>query len=550
MNYDLVKSLLAKNTVSVGELVRQRTAASYSIYSTAEELHRLGIASFESGTITLLDNPVSSAFKRLFFEGVDIGIFSKKNIEFLLLLLEPKTVDDIARETGKSPAQANRRVRALMQFLRKDNGRYSVSKSNSLLFEFLMLVRKKNAAGCYWEKGGEMLLKLPLDFKFNGALTAFSRFSDFGLMISPSHNFVFQPKRELGLEEILAHAIRFSEDANGLLLCILFYLKNKAKMDSHEIEKNCEKLGVIGLWLDMASFLEDQPVKDTKMFLPRKEFSEKAAVYGIRTAARFGGDAIRKIFQDAGENLGGEAKVFLIGGNALIEYGAKSSTKDIDAVALSWKDAEKIAGAFKKIGFRDVAGKEIQYAQLGASAMLEKAGFPRIDLFARKICNALEFSEDMQKRSRIIKEGKLSLHLASIEDIFLLKSISPRDSDLVDCENILLKSRLDWGIVHSEIIKQEANLSGKEFVILDHFEALENRLGIRIPITKGLTALCLEKGILFMAKKPVSIREIMEKMRFPEPTVRNMVQRLVKAKKLAKISGKPFRMVVADGTGR
>lgn len=542
-----MKTLVLNGWILPWRLTKSGSVSSYTYYNTVKELVWLGIASTTNGKTVLLDNPLSSVFKRFFFEGFDFGLLSRKNIEILTLLLEPKTINELSVELDLSVSHTFNRVEKLGQFLGKEGNKYFVSKSNHLLFDFLSLVKKKNLQEYYWAKGEEKLLKLPLDFEFKGSPTAFSMFSEFGLQVNPSHNFVFMPRKELSLEEILSHAIKFSANANDLCLCMLFYLKNRPKFNVMEIEKNCEKLGVLETWFDMVSYLEDQPVRQEKMFLPRREFLEKAAIYSVRTIQRFQQNDINGIFTKAGEKLPEKTKVFLIGGNALIEHKAKNSTKDIDIVLLSNKEAIFFVRALKEQGYSEIKGKELQYGQLEASAMLEKNGFPRIDLFVKKICNALEFSKGMQERSKKTKEGRLELYLASLEDIFLLKSISSRDSDLVDCETILSRKALDWKTIYREITAQEKNLSGmKELILLEHFEALEKRLSIKIPITKKITNFCLEKGILFLAKKPVTVKEIMQKIGFPETTVRNKITQLVKNGRFKKTGEKPF-MVVATG---
>lgn len=552
MNPEVVKQIFARNGCSIGGLAKKKAASNYAIYKTIEELQWLGVVSFEKGAIKILESPTTSAFKRLLSDGFDIKILSKKRLEFYLHLLEAKKTQELAQETGKSEARTNALLKKYSHFLQKDGLEHSVSNLNPALLELLRLVAASKNAGQYWGgKNGEKLLKLPQGFPFDGTLTAFSRFTEFGLMIFTPNQYVFQPKRELLMEEILAHAIKFSEKASDIALCTLFYMKNKHKANVAEIEKNCEKFGVLNMWLDIVTYLEDQPVKEKKMFLPRAEFLEKAAVYGIKTKPRFGESTITKIFGDAEKKLNGNAKVFLIGGNALIEHKAKNSTKDIDMVLLSAKEAKYLIDALKETGYLELKGKELQYDQLEATAMLAKDGCPRIDLFVNKICGVLEFSERMQKRSKKIKAGKLELHLSSLEDIFLLKSVSSRDSDLVDCESIIAKTSLDWGVIYSEITKQEKNLKGmKELIILEHIEALEKRIGIKIPATKKIANLCLEKGILFMAKKPVSIAQIKEKLKFPETTIRNKITQLVKAKKISKTKDKPFKVIAKTAKTR
>jgi hypothetical protein len=177
--------------------------------------------------------------------------------------------------------------------------------------------------------------------------------------------------------------------------------------------------------------------------------------------------------------------------------------------------------------------------------MLERKDDPRIDLFVRKICGALELSKKMQERSKQINKDKAEIHLSSLEDVFLLKSVSSRDSDLIDCESILQKTTLNWEIIYGEIVAQQKNLvQTQELIILDHLEALEKRMNIKISLTKKVAALCLEKGILYLAKKPIGIKEIQQKIDFPETTIRNQTTRLIKKKKLKKVSNKPLKVQI------
>jgi hypothetical protein len=152
----------------------------------------------------------------------------------------------------------------------------------------------------------------------------------------------------------------------------------------------------------------------------------------------------------------------------------------------------------------------------------------------------------MQERSKKIADGRIKVYLTSFEDIFLLKSISSRDSDLIDCVNILQKTALDWKVILGEITMQEKNLKGiQELAILDHLETLEKRMDIKIPIIRKLSGICLEKAIIHLAKKPISIQEIRQKIDFPETSIRNQIKKLEKEKKIKKTGKKPFKVVIA-----
>jgi len=545
VNEAVLKELFNKGQIDSGA-INNLKIASYTYQKTINDLYWIGAVSKGKSrlSVMLLDNPLSGALKKLCFAGFNANLLTKKNINWLSSLTEPRTTNELAEITNLSIAQTNQLLNKFSQFLSKKENKYIISASNPDLFSLISLIKIKNMQNFTWKRGEEKLEKLPLDFQTEGALTGFSRFTEFGLMVSPSHKYVYFPKKELKLEEILAHAIKFSGNANELMLCILFYLKNRAKVNVAEIEKNCEKLNVLATWFDMASYIDGQPVKNLELFLPKQEFWQKTKLYEIETVPRYGKEAMQKLFKEIEKELKETIQLYVIGGNALIEHRAKNSTKDIDLVLTSEKQAAALVSALKKIGFAEVAEKEFQYGLLETSSMLQRSGGPRMDLFVGKICGALEFSEKMQERSKKITQGKTEIYLSALEDIFLLKSVSSRDSDLIDCESILQKTTLNWRIIYGEIIGQQKNLKqNQELTILDHLEALEKRMNIKIPITKKLTTLCLKKSILYLAEKPVSIQEIKQKIDFSETNIRNQISKLIRENKLKKVGEKPLKII-------
>ncbi|HIH21418.1 MAG: hypothetical protein QT12_C0015G0007 [archaeon GW2011_AR21] len=547
MNSKILKELLINGRIDSGSLKKLKVS-SYTYQKSIKDLLWLGVVveGKSKMSVSLLDGQVSALLKRMFFDGFNVELLTKENIEWLSSLTDPKTTVELAGETSLSNAQTSHKLNKFAQFLSKQGNKYVLAKLNSSLFDFLLLVKNRSIQEFVWKNGEERLQSLPLDFPTDGILTGFSRFTEFGLMINPAFKQVYFPRKELSIEDVLSHAIKFSKNANDLMLCILFYLKNKAKFDVGKIEKNCEKLGVMGAWLDIIAYLEDQPVKHPGFFLLKEEFMQKARVYGIETSPRYGQKLIQAIFNEASKKASERIRVYFIGGNALIEHKAKNSTKDVDVVLASEKQSSILINALKKNGFAEVAERELQYNQLETSSMLQKKGFPRMDIFTKKICNALKFSKRMQERSKKMTDGRIELYLTSLEDIFLLKSVSSRDSDLVDCETILQKTVLNWKIMLDEIIAQEKNLKGiQELAILHHLETLEKRMNIKIPITKKISSICLEKAMLYLAKKPISIREIRQKIDFSETSIRNQIKKLEKEKKIRKAGKKPFKVVIA-----
>jgi len=543
MNVSILKQVFGGEGLSLSKLTRGSHKSSDTCYRAVMELQELGVVGYEKGKITVLKGSVSIALKQLFFSGFDVEILRGTYLKALVYLLEPRNLSEISSFLGVSRVQTYRVLNRLSQFLSKENSEYAVSVKFTELTAFLKAVKGVLDGEAVWSNRKTRLLRIPKGLVFNGSLTAFSAFGDFGLELNTDANYVVQPKQKLALEEVLVHALRFSKDARDVVFCALFYLKNKKGLDIVGIEKEARGLGVLELWVDIVSWLNGMPIKNRGLFPSLEEFKEKAALYRVRVPEKFEKKKSTEIFSEIEKHLEEPVNIFLIGGNALMEHGIKTATKDIDLVVASEQGAGELTKAITKTGFDIVKPKELQYLKLGSALMLEKKGRPRIDLFVKKICNCLDFSERMQKRSLCIGGGRLRLFKTSLEDVFLLKSVSSRDSDLVDCKAILSKKALDWNTIMKEIREQKENMDKlQELTIIDHFEALEEMLKIKIPIKNRVVNQALEKAILFLCEeKALSVKEMKKKMDFPEYKIRNTLSRLLREKKIRRIEGKPVK---------
>ncbi|MDD4251332.1 MAG: hypothetical protein PHX27_04040 [Candidatus ainarchaeum sp.] len=191
---------------------------------------------------------------------------------------------------------------------------------------------------------------------------------------------------------------------------------------------------------------------------------------------------INDLFEEIDSKIDSMASVFVIGGGALMFHKLKSLTKDIDLVVRTKKEYETLSSALKKLGFNETTltkgGK-----RLNVSSVLEK-GDARIDLFKDKVCGKMVFSEKMVERSEKIFGGKkLSVFFSSIEDIFVFKSITDREGDKIDCEEII-KQKPDWKIILEEI--KEQSVRGEDVWITYINERLVEfeEKGYKIPIVK------------------------------------------------------------------
>jgi hypothetical protein len=107
-----------------------------------------------------------------------------------------------------------------------------------------------------------------------------------------------------------------------------------------------------------------------------------------------------------------------------------------------------------------------------------KKGDSRIDVFLKKVGQMLQLTHTMIKRAKHFKDyGKLSVHLVSVEDIFLFKAMTPRPGDVTDCD-VLMKGDLDYDVIYDEIVEQSTAKHKWCFWVYEKLAAIENYNGI------------------------------------------------------------------------
>jgi len=165
------------------------------------------------------------------------------------------------------------------------------------------------------------------------------------------------------------------------------------------------------------------------------------------------------------------------GGNAMMFYGYKKSTKDIDLVFESEEDREAFIKAIKLLGYEKQSPLRIypeeKLADKNRPLMFSK-GNERFDLFVKKIFRT-ELSEDMKKRfyarHDFAEKKSLIVYVLSKEDIILLKSITEREKDFDDILTICTTEKaISWNIIISEAISQHKK--GDKWVLYDMEETM------------------------------------------------------------------------------
>ena len=175
---------------------------------------------------------------------------------------------------------------------------------------------------------------------------------------------------------------------------------------------------------------------------------------------------VEGLFEEVGEGLKRPVKAVVIGGAALMRYGLKDSTKDIDIVCMNEEDREALFEAAQAVGC-EIKCPEKRHKRFGLRRVVVK-GKHTLDVFAGRISSDFELSSSMvQRATQTNTFGNLTVGYASKEDILIMKLIAGREGDVEDCAN-LVAADVDSDVYIGEIRRQyERCLSEKELSELE-----------------------------------------------------------------------------------
>jgi predicted nucleotidyltransferase len=203
-------------------------------------------------------------------------------------------------------------------------------------------------------------------------------------------------------------------------------------------------------------------------------------------------EEVEEILRSLGDLLDEPVAFLVIGGAAMLEYGLKDVTKDIDLVCKDQEGKERLLEAARALDFL-VVGPEKRHARLGLDRVAIKGGHT-LDIFGGRISYDFGLSEAMWSRGRGSKIlGRAEVRYAALEDIFILKLIANRERDIEDCAS-LTPAGLDFEVVYSEVEAQYGQPGNvEEKIWLTYLEEgmgrLEEEFRLAIPIADRISAL-------------------------------------------------------------
>ena len=206
-------------------------------------------------------------------------------------------------------------------------------------------------------------------------------------------------------------------------------------------------------------------------------------------------EEVEEILRGLGERLAEPVQFLVIGGAAMLEYGMKDFTKDIDLVCRDASGKTRLLEAAKSMGF-EVFGPEKRHARLGLDRVAINGGHT-LDIFVGRVSYDFGLSEAMWQRGKTARTlGKAEMRYAAVEDIFIFKLIANRPKDIEDCVS-LASAKLDYEAMYSEIQAQYAKVGTvEEKIWITYLEEsigkLEEDYRIQAPIADRISELANE----------------------------------------------------------
>lgn len=178
------------------------------------------------------------------------------------------------------------------------------------------------------------------------------------------------------------------------------------------------------------------------------------------------------LFELIGKQIKEDVECYAFGGTAMMFYGYKDETKDIDLFFEKEEDRQEFIYVLKILGYEETSPLKVYIPEKLKEKyrpLMYRRGDSRFDLFVHKIFKTL-LSQHMKDDVDAIHEFKnnhnLRIKVFRKEHIVLLKAITERQNDFDDIQTILKKDkRFDWQYLIDEVIWQYQH--GDTWVLYD-----------------------------------------------------------------------------------
>lgn len=178
------------------------------------------------------------------------------------------------------------------------------------------------------------------------------------------------------------------------------------------------------------------------------------------------------LFRLISKSISKDIECYAFGGTAMMFYGYKDETKDIDLLFENINERNEFINSIKLIGFTEYSPFGIYIPEKLRDKnrpLIYKRDDSRFDIFVKKIFHTIispKMKGDMYAVHDFKGKYNLSVKVLRKEFIVLLKAVTERDKDFEDILKIIKKEKIfDWQYFIDEVIWQYNN--GDKWILLD-----------------------------------------------------------------------------------
>lgn len=178
------------------------------------------------------------------------------------------------------------------------------------------------------------------------------------------------------------------------------------------------------------------------------------------------------LFKLISANIKQDTECYALGGTAMMFYGYKDETKDVDLIFEQEEKRDMFIDALKQLGYSETSPITIYIAEKlkdQNKPLMFKRGDSRFDLFVKKIFQTT-LSPRMKENVFAVHQFKtkhtFTVKVLKTEFIVLLKAVTERDRDFEDILSIVKKDKnFDWNYFLDEVLWQTEH--GDGWILLD-----------------------------------------------------------------------------------
>ncbi len=178
------------------------------------------------------------------------------------------------------------------------------------------------------------------------------------------------------------------------------------------------------------------------------------------------------LFNLIAKSLQKDVLCYAFGGNAMMYYGYKGETKDVDLLFLTEDERQEFVRIIKLLGYDEYSLVRMyvpEKLRTPGKPIVFRAAEGRFDLFLQRIFQTL-LSPAMKKDTFALHEYRekhlLTVHVLRKEHLVLLKAVTDRENDFRDIRTITQNDKsFDWQYLLDEVKWQYQH--GDGWVLLD-----------------------------------------------------------------------------------